>query len=186
MEVVIESPAPAVASGVIVAPDHEVFIQDGTPEPEMVAIASCRRRGQLRLRSHKGHQGKSVLLTYPNLDSKPTVAAVHAEFWKHRYRLRELIGCFERHKAVRDENGQLIAEGKWHMHIFGYIYLNSRGDPPNIKTMRAFDIGLDNPMCHPNISQVRCHTDVWYANSKAYHYSRGISVLCCSGVMSGR
>jgi len=186
MEAVIESPAPAVAPCFIVAPDDKVLVQDGRPEPELVPVASGRLRGQLRLRAPKGLRGKSVLLTYPNLDSKPTVAAVHAEFSKHRYCWRELIGCFERHKAGRDENGQVVAEGKWHMHIFGHIRLNSRGDPPNITTLRAFDIRLDGRMCHPNISPVRNHTDVWYANSNAYHYSRGVSLMCCSGVMSGR
>jgi len=152
----------------------------------MVPIATGRRRGQLRPRPHKGYRGKSVLLTYPNLDSKPTVAAVHAEFSKHRYSLRELIGCFESHKARREENGQVVPEGKWYMHIFGQIYLNSRGDPPNIKTVRAFDIRLDNRICHLNISPVRNHTDIWYANSNPYHYSRGSLLMSCSGVMSRR
>jgi len=186
MDVVCEPPAPAVAPGVIVAPDAEVLVQDGTPEPEMVPIASGRCRGQWRPRVPKANRGKSVLLTYPNLDSRPTVAAVHAEFSKHHYRLRELIGCFGRHMAGRDENGQVVAEGKWHMHIFGHICLNLSGDPPNTKTVRAFDIRLDNRMCHPNISPVRNHTNVWYANSNAYHYFSGVSLMCCSGLMSGR
>jgi len=81
-----------------VAPKDEVLGQDGTPEPEMVPIASCRPRGQLRPRPPKGYMGKSVLLTYSNLNSKPTVAAVHPELSKHRYRLREPIECFERYK----------------------------------------------------------------------------------------
>jgi len=114
------------------------------------------------------------------------VAAVHAAFSKHHYRLRELIRCFERHKAGRHENGQVVAEGKWHMHIFGLICLNARGDPRQIKMVWAFDISLDKGMCYPNISPVRNHTDVWYANSKAYHYSRGVSLMCCSGIISGR
>jgi len=186
MELVCEPPAPAVAPGVIVAPDDEVLVQDGTPEPEMVPIASGQRRGQLRPRVPKGYRGKSVVLTNPNLDSRPPVAAVHAEISKHYYHLRELIGCFDKLKASPDEDGQVVAEGKWHMHIFGLIYLNSRGDPPNIQTVRAFVICLDGRIWHPNISPVRNHTDVWFANSNAYHYSRGISLIYCSGVMSGR
>ena len=88
------------------------------------------------------------------------MGAIHAEFSKHRNRLRDLIGCFERHKAGRDENGQLVAEGKWYMHIFSHICLNSKGDLPNIKTVRAFNICLDNRLCHPNISPLRNHTVV--------------------------
>ena len=70
----------------------------------MVPIASWRRSGQLRPKALGGYRGKSVLLTHPNLNSKPTVAAIHPEICKYCYRLRELIGCFERHKAGRDEN----------------------------------------------------------------------------------
>jgi len=82
MEVVIESPAPAVAPGVImapgviVAPDDEEFIQDGTPEPKVVSIAFGMGTGQLPRGTLMAYRGKSVLLTYPNLDSKPAVAAV--------------------------------------------------------------------------------------------------------------
>jgi len=57
MEVLIELPAPAAAPGVIMVPDEQVLVQDGTPEPEMVHIASGRHRGQLRLRPPKGYQG---------------------------------------------------------------------------------------------------------------------------------
>jgi len=186
MQGVIGSPVRAVAPCVIVAPDDEVLVQDGTPEPEMVPIASGRCRGQLCPRVPKGYRGKSVLLTYPNLNSRPRVATVHAEFSKHHYHLRQLIGCFERHNAGHDENGQVVADWKWHMHIFGHICLNSRGDPPNIKTVQPCEIRLDGRMCHANISPVRNHTDVWYANSNPYHYSRGVWLMCCSGVMSGR
>jgi len=186
MEVVIELPAAAVAPGVRVAPNDKVLIQNGTPEPEMVPIASCRRRGQLRPRPPKGYREKSVRLTYPNLDSKPTVALVLAKCSKHRYSLRELIGCFERHKAGRDENGKVVAERKCHMHIFGHRCHHSRGDLPNIMTVLAFDIHLDGRMCHPTISPVRNHTEVRYANSNTHHYSNGMSLKGCSGVMSGR
>jgi len=93
-------------------PDNEVLVQGGTPEPELVPIASGRRRGHLRPRPPKGYWGKSMLLIYLNLNSKPPVAAVHAEFSNHRYRLREHSGCFEWQKAGRDENGQVVAKGK--------------------------------------------------------------------------
>jgi len=69
MEVVCEPPAPAVAPAVLVAPNNEVLVPDATPEPEMVPIASGRCRGQLGPRVPKGYRGKSLLLTYPNLNS---------------------------------------------------------------------------------------------------------------------
>jgi len=49
MELAIGSPAPVVSPDVIVAPDDEVLVQDSTPQPDMVPIASGRPRGQLRL-----------------------------------------------------------------------------------------------------------------------------------------
>ena len=162
-EVVPETPAPsaAVVSPVIVTLDDDILMQPGTPEPEMVPITSGRRRGQLRKKKGFGYRGMSVLLTYPNLEAKPTMAALRTEFVKHRYRFRELVGCFERHKATRDANGEVVAEGKWHMHIFGHLCPNSKGDAPNIKNERAFDITLGRNVCHANIQPPRNHTDVW-------------------------
>ena len=112
-EVVLENPTPsaAVVSPVIVTLDDDILMQEGTPEPEMVAITSGRRRSQLRKKGF-GYRGMSVLLTYPNLEAKPMMATLRAEFAKHRYRFRELVGCFERHKATRDANGEVVAEGK--------------------------------------------------------------------------
>ena len=103
----------------------------------------------------------SVLLTYPNLEAKPRMATLRAEFAKHCYRPRQLVGCFEGHKATRDANGEVVAEGKWHMHIFGHLCLNSKGDALNIKNERAFDITLGRNVCHANIQLPRNHTDVW-------------------------
>ena len=161
-EVVPETPPPAapVVSPVILTLDYDILMQEGTPEPEMVPITSGRRRAQLRKKKGFGFRGISVLLTYPNLEAKPTMAALRAEFAKHRYRFRELVGCFERHKATRDANGEVVGEGKWHMHIFGHLCPNSKGDAPNIKNEQAFDIMLGRNVCHANIQPPRNHTDV--------------------------
>ena len=101
-EVVAETPAPAAAlvSPLIATLDDDILIQEGTPEPEIVPITLGRRQGQLRKKKGFGYRGMSVLLTDPNLEVKPTMAALHAEFAKHRYLFRELVGCFERHKAT--------------------------------------------------------------------------------------
>ena len=112
-----------------------------------------------------------MLLSYPDLDDKPTMEAIRAEFAKHRYGFRELVGCFERHKATADANGQVVAEGRWHMHIFGHLCLNLKSDAPNIKNALAFDIMLWGQVCHANIPHPRNHTDVWYVNPNTYHYS---------------
>ena len=136
-------------------------MQEGTPEPVMVPITSGRRQGQLRKKKGFGYRGMLVLLTYPNLEAKPTMATLRAEFAKHRYRFRELVGCFERHKVNRDANGEVVAEGKWHMHIFGHLYPNSKGDAPNIKNERVFDITLGRNVCHANIQPPWNHNDVW-------------------------
>ena len=152
----------AVVSPVIVTLDNEVLMQEGTPEPEMVPITTGRRRGQLRKKpAAQGYWGESLLLTYAALDEKPTIAAVHTEFAKHRYRFRELIGCFERHKATHDANGEVVEEGSWHMHIFGHLFLNATGSPPNIKNGKALDIKLNGPRCYGNMQPVRNHTDFW-------------------------
>ena len=176
MDVIHETPAPvaAVLPPVIVTLDDEQLVQVSTPEPEMVPITSGRRRGQLRKKPQFNYRRKSVLLTYPDLDDKPRMEDIRAEFAKHRYRFRELVGCFERHKATRDANGQVVAEGRWHMHIFGHLCLNSKGDPPYIKNPLAFDIKLWNRICHANIQPPRNHTDVWYVNPNTYHYSNRI------------
>ena len=162
-EVVPETPPPAAAivSPGIVTLDDDILMHEGTPEPEMVPITSSRRRGQLRKKKGFRYRGMSVLLTYPNLVAKPTMAALRAEFAKHRYRFRELVGCFERHKATRDANGEVVAEGKWHMHIFGHLCPNAKGDAPNIKNEWPFDITLGRNVCHANIQPPRNHTDVW-------------------------
>ena len=115
-----------------------------------------------------------MLLTYPDLDDKPRMEDIRAEFAKHHYRFRELVGCFKRHKATSDANGQVVAEGRWHMHIFGHLCLNSKGDPPYIKNPLAFDIKLWNRICHANIQPPRNHTDVWHVNPNTYHYSNRI------------
>ena len=136
-------------------------MQEGTPEREMVPITSGRRQGQLRKKKAFGYKGMSVLLTYPNSEAKPTMAALGAEFVKHLYRFRDLVGCFERHKATWDANGEVVAEGKWQMHIFGHLCPNSKGDAPNFKNERAFDITLGRNVCHANIQPPRNYTDVW-------------------------
>ena len=115
-------------SPVIVTLNDDILMQEGTPGPEMVPITSGRRQGQLRKKKGFGYKGISVLLTDPNLEAKPTMAALRAEFAKHRYRFPELVGSFERHKATRDANGEVVAEGKWHMHIFGHLCPNAKGD----------------------------------------------------------
>ena len=164
-EVVPETPArlAAVVSPVIVTLDNEVLMQEGTtPEPEMVPIPTGRRRGELRKKpAAKGYKGESLLLTYLALDERTTIAAVDSEFAKHCYRFRELIGCFERHKATRDANVDVMEEGRWHMHILGHLCLNAKGYPPNIKNGKVFDIKLNGRRCHRNMQPVRNHTDVW-------------------------
>ena len=165
-EVVPETPTPSAAlvSPVIVLLENVFLMQEGTPEPAMVPIMTGRRSGQLHKKpATKGYRGESLLLTYPALDGKPTIAAVHAEFAKHRYRFQELIGCFERHKATRDANGEVVEVGRWHMHIFGHLCLNAKGNPPNIKNLngKAFDIKLNGRRCHGNMQPVRNHTDIW-------------------------
>ena len=105
-------PAAAIVSPVIVTLGDDILMQDGTPEPEMVPITSGRRQGQLRKKKGFGYRGISVLLNYPNLEAKPTMATLRAEFMKHRYRFMELVACFERHKATRAANGEVVAEGK--------------------------------------------------------------------------
>ena len=176
IEVICETPAPvaAIVPPVIVTLDDEQLVQVGTPEPEMVPITSGRRRGQLRKKPHFNYRRESVLLTYHDLDEKPTMEAIRAEFAKHRYWFRELVGCFKRHKATRDANGQVVAEGRWHMHIFGHQCLNSMGNASNIKNLLASDITLWGRVCHANIQPPRNHTDVWYINPNTYHYSNSI------------
>ena len=102
-----------------------------------------------------------MLLTYPNLEAKLTIATLRAKFGKYCYRFRELVGGYKRHKATRDANGEVVVEGKWHMHIFGHLCLNTKGNAPNIKNERAFDITLGRDVCHANIQPPRNHTDVW-------------------------
>ena len=131
----------------------------------MVPITLGGRQGQLRKRKGFGYRGMLVLLPYPNLDAKPTMATLREDFGKHRYRFRELVGCFERYKATRDANGEVVAEGKWHMHIFSHLCPSSKGDAPNIKNDQAFHITLGRNVCHANIQPPRNHTDVWQANS---------------------
>ena len=134
-------------------------MQEGTPEPEMVPITSGRRQGQSRKKKGFGYRGMSVLLTYPNLEAKLTMATLHGQFAKYHYRVRELVGCFGRHEATRDANGKVVAEGKWYMHILRHLCPNSKGDAPNIKNERAFDITLGRNECHANIQPPRNHTD---------------------------
>ena len=138
MEVIHETRAPvaAVVPPVIVTLNDEHLVQVGTPEPEMVPITSGRRRGQLRKKPHFNYRRESMLLTYPDLDDKATMEAIRAEFANHRYRIRELVGCFERYKATHDANGQVVAAGRWHMHIFGHLCLNSKCNAPKIKKDR--------------------------------------------------
>ena len=176
MEVIRETPAPvaAIVPPVIITLDDEQLVQVGTPEPEMVPITSGRRRGQLRNRPHFNYRRESVLLTYPDLDDKHMMEALHAEFAKHRYHCRELVECFERHKATCDANGQGVAEVRWHMHIFSYLCLNSKGNAPNVKNALAFDITLWGRVYHANIQPPRNHPDVWYVNPNTYHYSNSI------------
>ena len=88
------------------------------------------------------------------------MATLRAEFVKHRYHFGELVASFERHKATRDANGVVVAEGKWHMHIFGHLCPNSKCDAPNIKSERAFDITVGRNVCHANIQPPRNHTEV--------------------------
>ena len=161
-EVVPETAAPsaAIVSPVIVALDDDILMQEGTPEPEMVPITSGRRQGQLRKKKGFVYRGMSVLLTYPNLEAKATMAALRTEFAKNGYRFRELVRCFERHKATRDANGEVLVEGKWHMHILGHLRPNSKGDAPNIKNEQAFDITLGRNVCQANIQPPRNHTNV--------------------------
>ena len=176
IEVIRETPAPlaAIVPPVIVTLDDEQLVQVGTPEPEMVPITSGRRRGQLGKKPHFNYRRESVLLTYPDLDDKPTMEAIRAEFAKHRYRFRGLVGCFERHKATRDANGQVVAEGRWHMHIFGHLCLNSKGNARNINNALTFDITLWGRVCHANIQPPRNHTNVWYVNPNTSLYSNSI------------
>ena len=101
----------------------------------------------------------SVLLTYPNLEAKLTMATLHGGFAKHHYRVRELLWCFGRHKVTRDANGKVVAKGKWYMHILSHLCPNSKGDAPNIKNERAFDITLGRNECHANIQPPGNHTD---------------------------
>ena len=136
-------------------------MQEGTPDPDMGPLTSAMQQGQLRKKKGFEYRDMSVLLTYPNLEAKPRMAALHAEFAKDHYRFRELVGCFERQKATRDANGEIVVEGKWHMHIFGDLCPNYKGDAPNIKNERAFDITLGRNVCHANIQPPRNHTDVW-------------------------
>ena len=89
------------------------------------------------------------------------MAALLAEFAKHYYQFRELVGCLARHQAPRDANRQVVGEGKWHMQILGHLCLHSRGDPPNIKNERAFDIMRGKDLYHANIQASRNHTDAW-------------------------
>ena len=89
------------------------------------------------------------------------MAALRTQFAKHRYRFRELVGCFKRHKAIRDANGEVVADGNRHMHIFGHLCPNSKCDAPNIKNERAFDIRLGRNVCHVNIQHPRNHIDIW-------------------------
>ena len=89
------------------------------------------------------------------------MATLCAEFAEHRYCFRELVVCFERQMATRDADGEFVAEGKWHTNIFGHLCPNSKGDAPNIKNERAFDIKLGRNVCHANIQPPRNHTDVW-------------------------
>ena len=161
--VVPDTPAPlyAVVSPVIVTLNNKVLMQDATQEPEIVAINSGRYQGQLRKKKGFLYSRKSVLLTYPNHDAKPTMAALYAEFDKHCYRLRERLDYLERYKATRDAKGEVVAEGTWHMNIFGHLCLHQRGDPPNIKNERAFDITIGRDVCHVNIHPPRNQADGW-------------------------
>jgi len=128
-----------------------------------------RRRGPQGARSGGtrgvGFRGKHVLLTYPNLPGLPSEADVHEAMRSHRHKLQALIGCFERHRSSLGDDGERV-DGTWHMHIFGQMCLNERGDPPNIKpnSMGCFDIRLMGIMRHPNISAVRNQSDVWYVD----------------------
>ena len=83
-EIVPETPPPsaAVVLPVIVTLDDDFLMQEGTPEPEMVPITSCRRQGQLQKKKGFGYRGMLVLLTYPKLEAKPTMVALRIEFAK--------------------------------------------------------------------------------------------------------
>ena len=94
------APSPALVAPVILTLDNDILMQEGTPEPELVPITSGRRQGQLRKKKEFGYRGMSVLLTYPNVEVKFTMGALRSEFAKQRYHFRELVGCFERHKAT--------------------------------------------------------------------------------------
>ena len=83
-EVAPETPTQSAAliSPVIVTLDHDILMQEVTPEPELVPIISGRRQGQLWKKKGFGYRGMSVLLTYPNLEAKPTMTTLRAEFAK--------------------------------------------------------------------------------------------------------
>ena len=130
--------------------DDAGLMQDSNPEPERVPTTSGWRQRQLRKKKGFGYRGKSILLIYSNPEAKPTMVTLIAEFAKHRYQFRELVDCFVKHRATRDPNREVLAEGKWPMHIFGHLCLNSSGDPPMIKNVY-----------HAYIQPPRNPTGVW-------------------------
>jgi len=77
------------------------------------------------------------------------------------YKLRQWDRCYEIHRAERDDEGDVVEEVKWHIHLVGHICLATNGGEPNIKNARAFDIKIDGQVYHPNFTAARKLADTW-------------------------
>jgi hypothetical protein len=138
------------------------FIQEKTPEPVMTKIKTGKKKGQLRAKAIKTHRAEKTLFTWSNLPEKFTEDQVLEAMSSWRYKLREFSACYERHKATRDENNNIIAPGAWHIHMVGIITKNDKGAAPNIKNPRAFDLKIGRHVMHPNYSAALNLSHIWY------------------------
>lgn len=140
-------------------------LEAGTPEPELVEIVSGKNKGKKRRKTQPSFRSTTVFMTFSHLLRKPTVDEILEQMSQWKYKLRQWEACFERHQATRtlDEEGNVVAEeeGTFHIHLVGYVCLNARGDAPNIKNFRCWDIKLDRETYHPNFKVVNNMSDVW-------------------------
>jgi len=140
--------------------DNEL-VQDGTPEPELVEIKSGLKKGKKRAKAQFCHRAERTFFTYSRFHQKPTIDELLEQMGSWNYELRQWDGCYERHRAERDDEGNVVEEGKWHIHLVGHICLATNGGAPNIKNARAFDIKIDNQIYHPNFTATRKLAVTW-------------------------
>ncbi|KAF8536837.1 hypothetical protein BDD12DRAFT_889072 [Trichophaea hybrida] len=131
------------------APSYQ---QEGTPAPEIITD----KRGKKRNRQSFQFHNERVFLTWSHLLEKPSVEQILFAMSTWRYKLRQWIACYERHRTDEDGNA-----GTFHIHLVGHITLNSKGNTVNIKNPRAFYLKIDREIYHAKIQPARSLADTW-------------------------